>query len=101
MVQFEVLYKEVFSVLQMKCQDMHNQGIRYVTEEDLWSYFLHKKWHDLNTEEFHIYEIVSDIFALSIEQYKAYLHSEKIEKTELLAIIEEEERIALLGIDKF
>lgn len=100
MVPFEMLYKQVFDVLQMKCQDLHNQGIKNVTEEQLWQYFLEKKWHALDKEELHMYEIVSDIFALSTEQYIAFAQAKKLEVREQLAVVYEDERNSLLGIDE-
>lgn len=101
MVPFEMLYREVFDVLQMKCQDLHNQGVKNVVEEQLWQYFLEKKWHDLDKEELHMYEIVSDIFAVSTVHYIAFAQSKKLEAKEQLAIVNEEERNSLLGIDDF
>lgn len=101
MVPFEMLYSEVFDVLEMKCQDLHNQGIKNVSEEQLWRYFLEKKWHDLDKEELHMYEIVSDIFALSTAQYMAFAQSKRLEKKAQLASINEKERNSLLGTDEF
>lgn len=100
MVPFEMLYREVLDVLQMKCQDLHNQGVKNVSEEQLWQYFLEKKWHDLNNEELHMYEIVSDIFALSTAQYIAFTQSKKMEAREQLAALCEAERNSLLGIEE-
>ncbi|MBQ0139841.1 MAG: hypothetical protein KBT36_11120 [Kurthia sp.] len=99
MVQFEVLYQDVFSVLQMKCQDLKNQGMKNVTEEDIWRYFINKKWASIDLKELKIHEMVSDLFALSTEHFIAFREAEKVAALHLVAKINDAERNALLGMD--
>lgn len=99
MVQFEALYQEVFSVLQMKCQDLTNQGLKSVTEEEILHYFINKKWVTSDMEELKIHEMVSDLFALSTEHFIAFREAEKLEAAHVLAYVNEAERNTLLGIE--
>lgn len=72
MVNFESLFREVHSVLQMKTKDFENQGVRNITEETVWQYLLEKKWKDHDEEDLRMYKIVSDIFSLSKDQIVVY-----------------------------
>lgn len=97
MVQFEILYKELYPVLQMKKQDMKNQGIKNATEKEIWQYFVEKKWHEIEAEELRLHQMISDLFTISTDQYKAFQQLKKLEKKEHLAEIDEAEIEKLLG----
>lgn len=101
MVQFEILYHDMYSVLEIKCQDLKNQGMKNINEDDIWHYFIYKKWANIDVKELKIHEMVSDLFALSTEHFIAYRETEKFKTAQQLAFINEEERTALLGIDDF
>lgn len=101
MVQFETMYQEVFDVLQMKCQDLKNQGVKNVTEEDIWQYFLNKKWQIKEIYELQLHRIVSDLFALSTAHFLAYQQSQKGNQSGDLTLISNEEWNSLLGKDNY
>lgn len=96
MVNFESLFQEVHSVLQMKTKDFENQGVRNITEETVWQYLLEKKWKDHDDEELRMHKIVSDIFSLTKDQVVVYQHQGKIVDDTPIVELNADEIAALL-----
>ncbi|PWI24339.1 hypothetical protein DEX24_14035 [Kurthia sibirica] len=88
MIQFESLYREVFDVIVMKKQDLINQGVKQVREADIWQYFIEKKWQYVQTEDLHVYQIVSDLFSLTPEQFILYKKQQKDKAMTMLVALE-------------
>lgn len=89
MIQFESLYREVFDVIVMKKQDLINQGVKQVREVDIWQYFIEKKWQYVQTEDLHVYQIVSDLFSLTPEQFILYKKQQKDKAMTMLVALEQ------------
>lgn len=83
----EELYQRIRPALVTKKNEMNREGIKFVTEEDIWNYFKEYKWrHSTNLT---LAEMVDDILNgdnLMIEDYL----KEKLTKSQRRVYFEED-----------
>lgn len=96
MMPFESLFQQLQTVLNMKCEDLQAQGVEHADPSAIWHYFVHEQWCDVESEEeMHIHQMVSDLLALTKQQYCTYIEQTSRKMTPF-AELEEEEIAALL-----
>ncbi|MYL33345.1 hypothetical protein GLW05_06990 [Pontibacillus yanchengensis] len=78
--------KWIEPVLQSKVEEFHMMGYEKARKEEIWNCLIHKVWKGKPNKR--LYEIVQDIFHLSVGTYMAYLTVQAYQNDDLLASIE-------------
>jgi len=68
--------EEVIPVLESKLNEWKMNGYQDITIEDLWNCLMEKVWHE-NPDK-RLYEVVQDIFHLSIHTYMTYMTTDSL-----------------------
>ena len=63
-IQFEHLFSHMLPALESKKNEFHLYGYTTVTEEDIWSYCVQKKWRKNAIGSMRTYEIANDILQI-------------------------------------
>lgn len=63
--------KELKQVLTSKLEEFELLGYKNINEDELWEYFVKKKWKKRDEIMFH--EMVNDILTLSPQKYLTYV----------------------------
>ena len=67
------LYERLLPAMEAKIFELNNNGVKYITVDDIWTYLKKYKW--VNSRDLTLSECVDDILNTSIEDYKKYMRS--------------------------
>lgn len=91
MMPFESLFQKLQIVLEMKCEDLRAQGVKNAEPMNIWHYFVHHAWCDIETEEeMHIHQMVGDLLSLTKKQYCTYVEQTSRKTTSIIELDDEE-----------
>ena len=62
---YEKFREKVQPVIESKLEEFHILGYERVTDKELWDYLTQKIWRKPK-DDVHLYELVSDIFAVKV-----------------------------------
>ncbi len=96
-VQYEKIFTKVLPVLNIKKADFKIEGLKNVTEQDLWRFLVLKKWKKLNEDDLVLHRVISDIFSLTAAQYMTFSQVEELKSANWFSPINEEELKLLIG----
>ncbi|MGX9135389.1 post-transcriptional regulator [Rummeliibacillus sp. JY-2-4R] len=96
-VQYEKIFTKVLPVLNIKKADFKIEGLKNVTEQDLWRFLVLKKWKKLTETDLVLHKVISDIFSLTAAQYMTFSQVEELKSANWFAPINEEELKLLIG----
>lgn len=86
--------------LESKKIEFHLYGYTTVTEEDLWTYCVQKKWRKKNVGSMRTYEIANDILQLLPAAFMTFTQIEEQRDTNWFSDINSDELQALLAPPK-
>lgn len=90
-VQYEQLYEKVLPVLAIRKADFKMQGLKHITEQDIWRYLVVKKWKKLSEADLALHKVIADIFSLTAAQYMTFAQVEELKSANWFASIDDEE----------
>ena len=65
------LYDRLLPAMETKVDEFKNNGIKYISVEDIWNYLKNYKW--VNSKDLTLSECVDDILNTDILEYKKYM----------------------------
>ena len=92
---YQRFYLKVKPALKMKVEEFAMIGLKRFVEDDIWTYFTHKKWKKPK-ENVHLYEVVADILSLSSNQFMTFQVVEAYKAPNLFEPLSEDELKELL-----
>lgn len=95
-VPFENLYNHVEMVLTSKIEEFRYCGYNAITQEELWTYCIEKKWRKKEIEQLHLYEIVATIYTVVASEVLSHMQIKDFRKNELSVEISIDELEQLL-----
>lgn len=95
-IQFEHLFSHMYPALESKKTEFHLYGYTTVTEKDIWSYCVKKKWRkkDISTLREHV--ITNDILQILPAAYMTYTQIEAQRNSDWFSEINSDELQILL-----
>lgn len=93
---WESYREELKPALESKVNELHLLGYSNVTEDQLWTYLLAKKWKKLGVDV-RVHSIVHDILAVKPQEFMSYQTVEAFKSPNLFAKIDEAELKELLS----
>jgi len=80
--RIEAIREEVMPALECKKDEFQLLGYEHVTVEQLWDCLFQKKWKKFKQER-RIFELVSDILSLTINEYMGYITIKSYEEVNI------------------
>lgn len=99
-IQFEQLFTHLLPVMVSKKNELHLYGYTSVTEEEIWTYCIRKKWRKKNVESMRIYELTKDILRISPAEYMTFTQIEEQRDSNWFSDLNSEELQILLAPQK-
>lgn len=96
-VQYESLFQKVLPVLTIRKADFKMEGLKHVTEQEIWHYLVSKKWKKINESDLALHKVIADIFSLTVAQYMTFMQVEELKNANWFASVGENELQVLLG----
>ncbi|WP_102691214.1 post-transcriptional regulator [Rummeliibacillus pycnus] len=96
-IQYEQLFTKVLPVLKIKKTDFKIEGLKSITEHDIWRFLIMKKWKKLNESDLVLHKVISDIFSLTAAQYMTFTQVEELKSANWFAPINDDELKMLIG----
>lgn len=96
-VQYEQLFQKVLPVLTIRKADFKMEGLKHITEQEIWQYLLSKKWKKIDESDLALHKVIEDIFSLTAAQYMTFTQVEELKSSNWFAPINEEEFQLLIG----
>jgi len=96
-VQYEKLFNKVMPVLAMRKADFRMEGLKSITEQDIWRYLVLKKWKKYSEADLALHKVIADIFSLTAAQYMTFSQVEELKTSNWFAPINEDELKLLIG----
>lgn len=93
---WESYRQELIPALESKLTELSLLGYAKVTEDQLWTFLLAKKWKKLSGD-IHIHRLVRDILQVKPQEFMSYQTIEAFKSPNLFAKIDEEELKELLA----
>ncbi|MHA6259298.1 post-transcriptional regulator [Sporosarcina sp. CAU 1771] len=99
-IQFNQLFSHMLPALESKKNEFHLYGYTTVTEEDIWTYCVQKKWRRKNVDSMRTYEIANDILQLLPAAFMTFTQIEEQRASDWFSDINSDELQALLAPQK-
>lgn len=96
-IQNEQLFQKVLPVLSIRKADFKMEGIRHITEQDIWQCLVLKKWKKISESDLSLHKVIADIFSLTAAQYMTFTQVEELKSSNWFAAINKEELRQLIG----
>lgn len=96
-VQYESLFQKVLPVLTIRKADFKMEGLKHVTEQEIWHYLVSKKWKKISESDLALHKVIADIFSLTVAQYMTFMQVEELKSANWFASVGENELQVLLG----
>ncbi|WP_397539440.1 post-transcriptional regulator [Rummeliibacillus pycnus] len=96
-IQYKQLFTKVLPVLKIKKADFKMEGLKSITEQDIWRFLVVKKWKKLSEAELALHKVIADIFSLTAAQYMTFTQVEELKSANWFAPINDEELQILIG----
>lgn len=92
--EYEQFRELVSPALKSKVSEFQILGYEKVSEQEVWSFLINKKWRKVK-EDIHLYEIIQDILGVQIGQFMSFATVEAFRAPDF-DFENEEDRKALL-----
>ncbi|MGG0656785.1 post-transcriptional regulator [Rummeliibacillus pycnus] len=96
-VQYEKIFTKVLPVLNIKKADFKMEGLKSITEQDIWRFLVSKKWKKMSEADLALHRVIADIFSLTAAQYMTFTQVEELKSANWFASINDEELQILIG----
>lgn len=75
--RFGHLFTHMLPAIESKKTEFHLYGYTTVTEEDIWTFCVQKKWRKKNIEDMGMHEIANGILKISPAEYMTFTQIEE------------------------
>lgn len=99
-IQFEDIFIHMLPALESKKTEFHHYGYTTVTEGDLWTYLVQKKWRRKDVASMRTYEIANDILQLLPAAFMTFTQIEEQRDSDWFSDLNSDELQALLAPQK-
>lgn len=99
-LQFEQRFIQVLPAVESKKNEFHLYGYSTVTEEEIWTYCIRKKWRKKDVGSMKLHEIVNSIFQITPAEFMTYTQIEEQRGSDWFSDLNSEELQILLSPQK-
>ncbi|MFC5591116.1 post-transcriptional regulator [Sporosarcina soli] len=99
-LQFEQLFIQVLPAVESKKNEFHLYGYTTVTEEEIWTYCIRKKWRKKDVDSMKLHEIVNSILQVTPAEFMTYTQIEEQRGSDWFSDLNSEELQILLSPQK-
>jgi hypothetical protein len=99
-LQFEQLFIQVLPAVESKKNEFHLYGYSTVTEEEIWTYCIRKKWRKKDVNSMKLHEIVNSILQVTPAEFMTYTQIEEQRGSDWFSDLNSEELQILLSPQK-
>ncbi|MFS0575329.1 post-transcriptional regulator [Sporosarcina sp. 179-K 3D1 HS] len=99
-IQFEQQFTHMLPALDSKKNELHLYGYTSVTEKDIWTYCVRKKWRRKDVASMRVFEIAKDILRISPAEFMTFTQIEEQRDSSWFSDLNSEELQALLAPQK-
>ncbi len=99
-LQFEQLFIQVLPAVESKKNEFHLYGYSTVTEEEIWTYCIRKKWRKKDVDSMKLHEIVNSVLQVTPAEFMTYTQIEEQRGSDWFSDLNSEELQILLTPQK-
>src|SRR6185437_12661749 len=99
-IQFEQLFSHLLPAIESKKSEFHLYGYTTVTNEDIWTYCIQKKWRKKEVDLMKMHEIVNGILQISPAKFMTYTQIEEQRGSDWFSDLNSDELQILLAPQK-
>ncbi|KXH87346.1 hypothetical protein AU377_01860 [Sporosarcina sp. HYO08] len=99
-IESEKIFTHTLPAIESKMKEFHLYGYEAVTEEDIWTYCIRKKWRNKNVESMRMHEIVNGILSISPAEYMTFKQIEEQRESDWFSDLNRAELETLLAPPK-
>ena len=99
-LQFEQIYTNMLPAIESKMTEFHLYGYTTVTEVDIWTYCVQKKWRNKDVSSMRTYEIANDILQLLPAAFMTFTQIEAQRSSDWFSDLNSDELQNLLKKEK-
>ncbi|MCZ2258389.1 post-transcriptional regulator [Sporosarcina sp. G11-34] len=99
-LQFEQIYTNMLPAIESKMTEFHLYGYTTVTEVDIWTYCVQKKWRNKDVSSMRTYEIANDILQLLPAAFMTFIQIEAQRSSDWFSDLNSDELQNLLKKEK-
>lgn len=99
-LQFEQLFIQVLPAVESKKNEFHLYGYTTVTEEEIWTYCIRKKWRKKDVDSMKLHEIVNSVLQVTPAEFMTYTQIEEQRGSDWFSDLNSEELQILLSPQK-
>lgn len=99
-ITYEEIFTHVLPVLESKKSEFEVYQYKTVSEKDIWSFCITKKWRKKNVPEIPLYQMVNDILSISPAEFMTFEQIENFKTSNWFSEINQEELQLLLNHKK-
>ncbi len=98
--QYEHLFTEMLPVIDSKKTEFHLYGYPTVTNEDIWTFCVQKKWRKKDIATMRMHEMVHEILHVTPAQFMTFTQIEEQRGSDWFSDLNSEELQILLAPDQ-
>ncbi|KAA0965378.1 hypothetical protein FQ087_03460 [Sporosarcina sp. ANT_H38] len=95
--EFGRLFTHMLPAIESKKTEFHLYGYTTVTEEDIWTFCVKKKWRKKNIEEMGMHEIADGILKITSAEFMTFTQIEEQRSSNWFSDLNSEELQILLS----
>jgi hypothetical protein len=95
--QYDQLFTQMLPVIDSKKTEFHLYGYPTITNEDIWTFCVQKKWRKKDIEAMRTHEMVNEILHVSPAEFMTFTQIEEQRGSDWFADINSEEFRTLLA----
>ena len=99
-IQFDQLFSHMLPALESKKNEFHLYGYTTVTEEDIWTYCVQKKWRKKDVGSMRTYQIANDILQILPAAFMTFTQIEEQRNSDWFSDLNSDELQILLKPQK-
>ena len=99
-IQFGELFNHMVPAIESKKNEFHLYGYTTVTEEDIWTYCIRKKWRKKEVDSMKMHEIVNGILQISPAEFMTFTQIEEQRGSDWFSDLNSDELQTLLAPQK-
>ena len=99
-IQFNQLFSHMLPALESKKNEFHLYGYTTVTEEDIWTFCVQKKWRKKDVGSMRTYQIANDILQILPAAFMTFTQIEEQRNSDWFSDLNSDELQILLKPQK-
>ncbi len=99
-LQYAEIFHHMLPAIESKKSEFHLYGYTTITEEEIWTYCILKKWRKKDIETMPMHEIVNEILQITPAQFMTYTQVEEQRGSDWFSDLNSDELQILLSPSK-